>query len=56
MELGTQHSSEGSFATGFYEAGVMTMEKLVYLIISILSRTVIHTRQAQEVVYRAGSS
>ena len=56
MELSTRHGSEGSFATGLYEAGLMTMKKLVYRIISSLSRAVIHTRQVQEVVCRAGSS
>lgn len=56
MMQSTQCGSEGSFVVGLYEAGLMTMEKLAQLIISILSCAVIRTRQVQEVVCRAGTS
>lgn len=56
MELSTHHGSEGSFATGLYEAGLMAVEKCLYCIISILSCLAVHTRQVQEVACRTGSS
>lgn len=56
MELSTHHGSEGSFATGLYEAGLMAMEKCLYCIISILIYLAIHTRQVQEAACKTGSS
>lgn len=52
MELSALPGSEGSFATGLYEAGLMAMEKLGHCIISILSCLAIHTRQVQEVDWK----